>query len=50
MLTYNDCLGLSGLTPEQVAALVPGGQMVPPVGTRVGLGWDETALHALEAA
>lgn len=34
----------------QVAALVPGGSMVPPVGTRVGLSWDASALHALEAA
>ena len=34
---------------REVAVLVPGGQAVPPVGARVGLAWDQGALHVMAA-
>ena len=38
------------LPQGEVAVLVPGGQPVPEPGSRVGLGWEAGALHAMEAA
>ena len=50
-------LGRVGTTPlddhddfREVAVLVPGGQPVPPEGARVGLAWDQGALHVMEGA
>jgi putative spermidine/putrescine transport system ATP-binding protein len=42
----------AGASPEgrnDVAVLVPGGHAVPAPGTRVGLAWDQAALHPMAA-